>query len=114
MVPETKREVNVRNCSSKMMVLLAFCDAPKHVMDTWSAETAASNCPSVDQVTDEAGMLHIQAATCTSRLGLQFERHDVSHEEIYLSKLSSDFTSGKASKSVAVVPRRAANAEACH
>jgi len=49
-----------------MMVLLAFCDAPKHVMDTWSAETAASNCPSVDQVTDEAGMLQRQAATCTS------------------------------------------------
>ncbi len=50
-----------------MMVLLAFCDAPKRVMDTWSAETAASNCPFVDQVTDEAGMLQRQAATCTSR-----------------------------------------------
>ena len=71
MVPEMKREVNVHKCSSRMMVLLAFCDAPKRVMDTWSAETAASNCPSVDQVTDEAGMLQRQAATCTSTLGLQ-------------------------------------------
>ncbi len=59
------------------MVLLAFCDAPKHLMDTWSAETAASNCPSVDQVTDEAGMLQKQAAISTSRPRLSSESCDV-------------------------------------
>ena len=69
-VPESQREDYIHTCNLTTIVLLAFCDAPKRVMDTWSAETAASNCPSVDQVTDEAGMLQRQAATCT-RLGLQ-------------------------------------------
>jgi hypothetical protein len=62
--------------TNKQIGVLAFCDAPKHVMDTWSAETAASNCPSVDQVTDAAGMLQKQAATSTSRFRLQRGRCD--------------------------------------
>ena len=75
MVPDLKHE-KLYPYLQKVMVLLALCDAPKHVMDTWSAETAASNCPFVDQVTDEAGMLQRQAATSTSRLRLQRERSD--------------------------------------